>query len=71
MEHIMRIPILLGLSLALAGCAGTSANAPQQAVVQSEAARQTAAHAVTAGDTVDRALEKAAAETAPGETPKP
>jgi len=67
----MRSLFLLGLGLALAGCAATSANAPQRAVVESEAARQTAADAVAAGDSVDHALEKAAVESPPGEPPKP
>ena len=67
----MRSLLLVGLSLTLAGCAATSANAPQRAVVESEAARQTAVNAVAAGDSVDHALEKAAVESPAGEPPKP
>ncbi|MGH6965135.1 MAG: hypothetical protein ACREE0_11675 [Phenylobacterium sp.] len=63
--------LLLGLALTLAGCAARSANAPQQAVVESEAARQTAVDAVAAGASVDHALEKAAAEAPAGQAPRP
>lgn len=58
------------VALALASCASATSNASQEAVVESEAARQTAVNAVAAGDSVDRALEKAATAPLASEKPK-
>ncbi len=62
----MRTTFIMIAALALSACASRTevadapVNAPIEAVVQSEAARQTAAAAASSGAPPDRALEKAA-----------
>jgi hypothetical protein len=56
----MRYLELVCFAALVAGCTTTASTAPQKAVVESEAARQTAVNAAAAGDSADRALNKAA-----------
>jgi hypothetical protein len=68
----MRTLGLIGLMLALGGCAATSqqaASAPQKAVVESETARGVATNAVSSGASPDEALESAAKAAPPSEQP--